>query len=218
MLVASLVGTTVEWYDFFLYATAATIVFNHAFFPSQSSTLGTVLAFATFAVGFVMRPIGGFVFGHIGDRIGRKRSLALTMVLMGGATSLMGALPTAAQVGALAPVLLLTLRIIQGFALGGEWAGAMLLAVEHSPADRRGLYASAPQVGLALGLALGTGVFAMLQLLLPAAGVRQLRMAHRLSGQLRVGVLRAAGAADGGRNTGLPGHGGAGRAFGCSAA
>ena len=168
VLVASLVGTTVEWYDFFLYATAATIVFNHAFFPSQSSTLGTVLAFATFAVGFVMRPIGGFVFGHIGDRIGRKRSLALTMLLMGGATSLMGALPTAAQVGALAPVLLLTLRIIQGFALGGEWAGAMLLAVEHSPDDRRGLYASAPQVGLALGLALGTGVFAMLQVLLSA--------------------------------------------------
>lgn len=168
VLVASLVGTTVEWYDFFLYATAAAIVFNHAFFPSHSSTLGTVLAFATFAVGFVMRPIGGFVFGHIGDRIGRRRSLALTMLLMGGATALMGALPTAAQVGALAPVLLVTLRIVQGFALGGEWAGAMLLAVEHSPDDRRGIYGSAPQVGLALGLALGTGVFAMLQLLLPA--------------------------------------------------
>jgi hypothetical protein len=113
--------------------------------------LGTVLAFATFAVGFVMRPIGGFVFGHIGDRIGRKRSLALTMLLMGGATALMGALPTAAQVGAFAPVLLVTLRIVQGFALGGEWAGAMLLAVEHSPDDRRGIYGSAPQVGLALG-------------------------------------------------------------------
>jgi MFS family permease len=168
VLAASVVGTTVEWYDFFLYATAATIVFNHAFFPSQNSTLGTLLAFATFAVGFVMRPIGGFVFGHIGDRIGRKRSLALTMLLMGGATSLMGVLPTASQVGILAPVLLVVLRIIQGFALGGEWAGAMLLAVEYSPEDRRGIYGSAPQVGLALGLALGTGVFAMLQLLLPA--------------------------------------------------
>lgn len=168
VLAASVVGTTVEWYDFFLYATAATIVFNHAFFPSQNSTLGTLLAFATFAVGFVMRPIGGFVFGHIGDRIGRKRSLALTMLLMGGATSLMGVLPTASQVGILAPVLLVLLRIIQGFALGGEWAGAMLLAVEYSPEDRRGIYGSAPQVGLALGLALGTGVFAMLQLLLPA--------------------------------------------------
>jgi MFS family permease len=168
VLAASLVGTTVEWYDFFLYATAATIVFNHAFFPSQNSTLGTLLAFATFAVGFVMRPIGGFVFGHIGDRIGRKRSLALTMLLMGGATSLMGVLPTASQVGILAPVLLVALRIVQGFALGGEWAGAMLLAVEYSPADRRGIYGSAPQVGLALGLALGTGVFALLQILLPA--------------------------------------------------
>jgi MFS family permease len=168
VLAASIVGTTVEWYDFFLYATAAAIVFNHEFFPSQSSTVGTLLAFATFAVGFVMRPIGGFVFGHIGDRIGRKRSLALTMVLMGAATSLMGALPTAAQVGLLAPVLLLILRLVQGFALGGEWAGAVLLAVEYSPVGRRGFYGSAPQIGLALGLALGTAVFASLQLLLSA--------------------------------------------------
>ena len=168
VLAASIVGTTVEWYDFFLYATAAAIVFNHEFFPAQSSAVGTLLAFGTFAVGFVMRPIGGFVFGHIGDRIGRKRSLALTMVLMGVATSLMGALPTAAQVGVLAPVLLLILRLIQGFALGGEWAGAVLLAVEYSPAGRRGMYGSAPQIGLALGLALGTGVFASLQVLLSA--------------------------------------------------
>jgi MFS family permease len=168
VLAASVVGTTVEWYDFFLYATAAAIVFNHEFFPSRSSGVGTLLAFATFAVGFVMRPIGGFVFGHIGDRLGRKRSLALTMVLMGAATSLMGVLPTAAQVGILAPVLLLILRLVQGFALGGEWAGAVLLAVEYSPAGRRGVYGSAPQVGLALGLALGTGVFASLQLLLSA--------------------------------------------------
>jgi MFS family permease len=167
VLVASLVGTTVEWYDFFLYATAASIVFNHAFFPSKDPTLGTLLSFATFAVGFVMRPIGGFVFGHIGDRIGRKRSLALTMLLMGTATSLMGALPTAAQVGILAPILLLALRIIQGFALGGEWAGAVLLAIEHSPKNRRGSYGSTPQIGLALGLALGTGAFALLQVLLP---------------------------------------------------
>jgi MFS family permease len=168
VLAASIVGTTVEWYDFFLYATAAALVFNHEFFPSRSSAVGTLLAYATFAVGFVMRPIGGFVFGHIGDRIGRKRSLALTMVLMGVATSLMGALPTAAQVGTLAPVLLLILRLVQGFALGGEWAGAVLLAVEYSPAGRRGSYGSAPQIGLALGLALGTGVFASLQVLLSA--------------------------------------------------
>ncbi|WP_111512557.1 MFS transporter [Mycobacterium kyogaense] len=164
---ASLVGTTIEWYDFFLYATAASLVFNRAFFPDQSTFVGTLLSFATFAVGFVVRPIGGFVFGHIGDRIGRKKTLALTMLLMGGATALMGVLPTAAQIGVLAPILLLLLRIVQGFALGGEWAGAVLLAVEHSPVRRRGLFGSIPQVGLALGLALGTGVFALLQVALP---------------------------------------------------
>ncbi|WP_197379031.1 MFS transporter [Mycolicibacterium mengxianglii] len=165
-LLSSLVGTTIEWYDFFLYATAASLVFNHAFFPDQSSFVGTMLSFATFAVGFLVRPIGGFVFGHIGDRIGRKRTLAMTMFLMGGATALMGVLPTAAQIGVLAPVLLLLLRVAQGFALGGEWAGAVLLAVEHSPAKRRGFSGSVPQIGLALGLALGTGVFALLQVLL----------------------------------------------------
>ena len=164
---ASLVGTTIEWYDFFLYVTAASLVFNHAFFPDQSTFVGTMLSFATFAVGFVVRPIGGFVFGHIGDRIGRKKTLAMTMLLMGGATALMGVLPTAAQIGVLAPILLLLLRIVQGFALGGEWAGAVLLAVEHGPARRRGLFGSIPQVGLALGLALGTGVFALLQIVLP---------------------------------------------------
>jgi MFS family permease len=166
-LLSSLVGTTIEWYDFFLYATAASLVFNQAFFPDQSSFVGTMLSFATFAVGFVVRPIGGFVFGHIGARIGRKRTLALTMFLMGGATALMGVLPTAAQIGVLAPVLLLALRVVQGFALGGEWAGAVLLAVEHSTPKKRGLAGSVPQVGLALGLALGTGVFALLQVLLP---------------------------------------------------
>ena len=164
---ASLVGTTIEWYDFFLYATAASLVFNHAFFPDQSTFVGTLLSFATFAVGFLVRPIGGFVFGHVGDRIGRKKTLAFTMLLMGGATALMGVLPTAAQIGVLAPILLLLLRIVQGFALGGEWAGAVLLAVEHSPPRRRGLFGSIPQVGLALGLALGTGVFALLQVALP---------------------------------------------------
>jgi MFS family permease len=167
VLLASLVGTTIEWYDFFLYATAASLVFNHAFFPDHSFVIGTLLSFATFAVGFVMRPIGGIVFGHVGDRIGRKKTLALTMLLMGAATALMGTLPTAAQIGAAAPVLLLVLRMLQGFALGGEWAGAMLLAVEHSPIRRRGLFGSVPQVGLALGLTLGTGAFALLQVALP---------------------------------------------------
>ncbi|HEV7579545.1 MAG TPA: MFS transporter [Mycobacterium sp.] len=166
VVAASLLGTTVEWYDFFLYATAAGLVFNKLFFPNASSLVGTLLAFATFAVGFVMRPIGGLVFGHIGDRIGRKRSLALTMLIMGFATALIGALPGAAQIGVWAPVLLLVLRMLQGFALGGEWGGAVLLAVEHSPGDRRGRYGAIPQIGLALGLALGTGIFAYLQVAL----------------------------------------------------
>lgn len=169
VVAASLLGTTVEWYDFFLYATAAGLVFSKLFFPNASSLVGTLLAFATFAVGFVMRPVGGLVFGHIGDRIGRKRSLALTMLIMGGATALIGALPTAAQIGVGAPVLLLVLRILQGFALGGEWGGAVLLAVEHSPGDRRGRYGAIPQIGLALGLALGTGIFAYLQVALGSA-------------------------------------------------
>lgn len=166
VVAASLLGTTVEWYDFFLYATAAGLVFNKVFFPNESPLVGPLLAFATFAVGFVMRPIGGVVFGHIGDRIGRKRSLALTMLIMGGATALIGLLPTAAQIGAWAPVLLLVLRVLQGSALGGEWGGAVLLAVEHSPGDRRGRYGAVPQVGLALGLAMGTGIFAYLQIVL----------------------------------------------------
>jgi MFS family permease len=169
VVAASLLGTTVEWYDFFLYATAAGLVFSKVFFPNASSFVGTLLAFATFAVGFVMRPVGGLVFGHIGDRVGRKRSLALTMLIMGLATALIGLLPTAAQIGAWAPVLLLTLRILQGIALGGEWGGAVLLAVEHAPANRRGVYGSIPQIGLALGLALGTGMFALLQLQLGSA-------------------------------------------------
>ncbi|WP_127781772.1 MFS transporter [Rhodococcus sp. X156] len=163
VVAASLLGTTIEWYDFFLYATAASLVFNKIFFPDTSSTVGTMLAFATFAVGFVVRPVGGVVFGHVGDRIGRKKTLALTMVLMGVATALMGVLPTTAQIGVLAPILLLLLRVLQGFALGGEWAGAVLLAVEHSPPGKRGRFGSIPQIGLALGLALGTGVFALLQ-------------------------------------------------------
>ena len=124
VVAASLLGTTVEWYDFFLYATAAGLVFNKVFFPNASSVVGTLLAFATFAVGFVMRPIGGLVFGHIGDRVGRKRSLALTMLIMGGATAFIGVLPTAAQIGAWAPILLLVLRMLQGLALGGEWGSA----------------------------------------------------------------------------------------------
>ncbi|NMO01936.1 MHS family MFS transporter [Gordonia sp. TBRC 11910] len=183
VVLASLLGATVEWYDFFLYATAASLVFKHVFYPDASAFVGTMLAFATFAVGFVVRPIGGVIFGHVGDRIGRKRTLAVTMVLMGAATALMGALPSAAQIGVAAPILLLVLRIVQGFALGGEWAGAVLLAVEHSPARRRGLFGSIPQIGLAAGLALGTLVFALLQMIFDDAAFQSYgwRIAFALS-------------------------------------
>ncbi|WP_086558978.1 MFS transporter [Streptomyces africanus] len=162
VVLASLLGTTVEWYDFFLYSTAAGLVFDKLFFPTSNGTVGTMLSFATFAVGFLARPVGGLLFGHIGDRIGRKRTLAFTMGLMGVSTALIGLLPTYQQVGILAPALLLVLRIAQGVALGGEWAGAVLLAVEYGPVGRKGRFGSRPQIGLALGLALGTGVFALL--------------------------------------------------------
>ncbi|HZZ45898.1 MAG TPA: MFS transporter [Pseudonocardia sp.] len=162
ILLASLVGTTVEWYDFFLYATAASLVFPHLFFPSHDEVVGTLLAFGTFAVGFVARPVGGVLFGHIGDRLGRKRTLVATMVLMGVATALIGLLPGVGTIGMAAPVLLILLRIIQGLAVGGEWGGAVLLATENAPPGRIGRFGSVPQIGLGLGLALGTGVFALL--------------------------------------------------------
>ena len=162
VLAASLVGTTVEWYDFFLYATAAGLVFPRLFFPSGNPTVGTLLAFGTFAVGFVARPVGAVLFGHVGDRIGRKKTLVATMLLMGVGTALIGLLPGYGSIGVAAPVLLVVLRILQGVAVGGEWGGAVLLAVENAPPGRRGRYASVPQIGLGLGLALGTGVFALL--------------------------------------------------------
>ena len=162
VLVASLVGTTVEWYDFFLYATAAGLVFPTLFFPVGNDVAASLLAFGTFAIGFVARPIGGVLFGHVGDRLGRKRTLVATMLLMGVATALIGLLPPVSVIGLAAPVLLVVLRVLQGLAVGGEWGGAVLLAVENAPPGRRGLFGSVPQIGLGLGLALGTGVFALL--------------------------------------------------------
>jgi MFS transporter, MHS family, shikimate and dehydroshikimate transport protein len=157
---ASLVGTTIEWYDFFLYGTAAALVFNKLFFPTFEPLAGTLAAFATYAVGFVARPIGGIVFGHFGDRIGRKSMLVSTLVLMGVATFLIGLLPTYEQVGLWAAGALVVLRIAQGFGVGGEWGGAVLMAVEHAPANARGFYGSWPQLGVPAGLLLSTAVFA----------------------------------------------------------
>ncbi|NMO91519.1 MFS transporter [Actinomycetospora sp. TBRC 11914] len=162
VLLASLIGTTIEWYDFFLFSTAASLVFPALFFPAGNETVGTLLSFATFAVGFVARPIGGVIFGHLGDRVGRRATLVATMALAGAATALIGVLPTYASIGIWAPVLLVVLRVLGGIALGGEWGGAVLMAVEYAPPGRRGLWGSSPQIGLGLGLALGTGAFALL--------------------------------------------------------
>jgi metabolite-proton symporter len=159
---ASIIGTTVEWYDFFLYGSAAALVFPHLFFPDSSDFAGTLLAFGTYAVGFAARPIGALVFGHFGDRIGRKKLLVISLLMMGGATFAIGLLPTFATVGVLAPILLVTLRLIQGFALGGEWGGAVLLVSEHGKPEHRGFWSSWPQAGAPAGNLLATGVLALL--------------------------------------------------------
>ena len=160
VVVASFIGTTIEWYDYFIYGTAAALVFPALFFPDFSELAGTLASFATFAVGFAARPLGGVIFGHYGDKIGRKAMLVTTLLIMGVATFLVGCLPTFDQIGILAPILLVALRLIQGLGLGGEWGGAVLMAVEHSPEDQRGLNGSWPQMGVPAGLVLGTGVFA----------------------------------------------------------
>ncbi|MCX5015539.1 MHS family MFS transporter [Streptomyces sp. NBC_00555] len=159
---ASLIGTTIEWYDFFLYGSAAALVFNKLFFPGSEPLVGTLLAFLTYAIGFAARPLGGLVFGHYGDKIGRKKLLVLSLLMMGGATFAMGLLPTHASIGVGAPVLLTVLRLIQGFALGGEWGGAVLLVSEHGDDKNRGFWASWPQAGAPGGNLLATGVLALL--------------------------------------------------------
>lgn len=157
--VASFIGTTVEFYDFLIYGTAAALVFPKLFFPQASPAAGILLSFATFGVGFIARPLGGIVFGHFGDRIGRKRMLVYSLVGMGVSTVLISLLPTYAQIGLAAPVLLTVLRLCQGFAVGGEWGGATLMAVEHASADRRGFYGAFPQMGAPAGTASATLAF-----------------------------------------------------------
>ncbi|TBM58617.1 MFS transporter [Mycolicibacterium smegmatis] len=157
--VASFIGTTVEFYDFLIYGTAAALVFPKLFFPQASPAAGILLSFATFGVGFIARPLGGIVFGHFGDRIGRKRMLVYSLVGMGVSTVLIGLLPSYAQIGLAAPVLLTVLRLCQGFAVGGEWGGATLMAVEHASADRRGFYGAFPQMGAPAGTASATLAF-----------------------------------------------------------
>ncbi|WP_190136943.1 MFS transporter [Streptomyces longispororuber] len=162
IVAAGLIGTTIEWYDFFLYGAAAALVFNKLFFPDSDPLVGTLLSFLTYAVGFAARPVGALVFGHFGDRLGRKKLLVYSLLMMGGATFLIGLLPTHATVGSAAPLLLTLLRLVQGFALGGEWGGAVLLVAEHGDARRRGFWASWPQTGAPAGQLLATGVLATL--------------------------------------------------------
>ncbi|MDX2709051.1 MFS transporter [Streptomyces sp. PA03-6a] len=169
IVAASLIGTTIEWYDFFLYGSAAALVFNKLFFPNEEPLVGTLLSFLTYAVGFAARPVGALVFGHYGDRLGRKRLLVLSLLLMGGATFCIGLLPTFSTIGVAAPVLLTMLRLVQGFALGGEWGGAVLLVSEHGDAKRRGFWASWPQTGAPAGQLLATGVLSALTALLSDA-------------------------------------------------
>lgn len=164
--VASLIGTTIEWYDFLIYGTMAGVIFNLYFFPQDDAYVSTLLAYGSFAISFLVRPLGGMVFGHFGDRIGRKPLLVLTLMIMGVATFLIGLLPTYAQIGMAAPLILITLRIIQGFAIGGEWGGAVLMAYEYAPQEQRAYYASFPQIGLAVGLCTSTGVLTLLSFLL----------------------------------------------------
>ncbi|MBN4667128.1 MHS family MFS transporter [Pandoraea nosoerga] len=159
---ASLIGTTVEWYDFFLYGTVTGLVFNKLFFPSGDAFVATALAYTVYAVGFATRPLGGILFGHFGDRLGRKPLLIVTLTIMGVSTFLIGLVPTYQSIGIAAPLILLFLRLLQGIGLGGEWGGAVLMAFEYAPRDRRGQFAAYPQIGLAVGLCLSTGVVALL--------------------------------------------------------
>ncbi|HLS92614.1 MAG TPA: MFS transporter [Microbacterium sp.] len=164
---ATVAGTTIEWYDYFTYAAAAGLVFGMLFFEPAGQGIATILAFASVGISFLFRPLGAFLAGHFGDKIGRKPVLVATLVLMGAATALIGLLPTYASAGVWAPILLIVLRIIQGISAGGEWGGAVLMAVEHAPANRRGFFGSMPQIGVPIGLLLSSGMLQIMNALFP---------------------------------------------------
>src|SRR3984957_11993705 len=165
VVIASAVGSALEWYDFFIYGTASALVFGQQFFPKYAATVGTLAAFATFAVGFLARPFGGLFFGHFGDRMGRKPMLVATLLLVGGGTFLIGLLPTYATIGIWAPVLLLLMRLLQGFGAGAEYGGAVIMAVEFAPPGQRGLYGSFAPLGVTVGNLLAAGVFYLVTML-----------------------------------------------------
>jgi metabolite-proton symporter len=162
---ASFIGTTVEWYDYFIFGTAAVLVLNQQFFPTLDPVAGTLAAFATFSVAFIARPLGSIVFGHFGDRVSRKKMLVYSLLGMGLATVLVGLLPSYATIGVAAPMILVALRFVQGFAVGGEWGGAVLMALEHAPARKRAFFASWPQTGVPAGIVLSAGAFYLVQLM-----------------------------------------------------
>lgn len=165
VLIGSLSGSVIEWFDFLVYGTVATLVFNKTFFVTDDPFLSMMFSMASFALTFFFRPVGGIIFAHIGDRIGRKKTLFITLMLMGGGTVLIGLLPDYATIGIAAPILLILFRIMQGIGIGGEWGGALLLSYEYAPKNRRGLYGAVPQMGISIGLALASGVVALLSLM-----------------------------------------------------
>jgi metabolite-proton symporter len=164
VLIASLTGSAIEWFDYFLYGTAAALVFNKIFFPMVDPVLGLILSYLSFSLTFFIRPIGGVIFAHIGDRIGRKKTLVLTLSLMGGATVMIGLLPTYEMIGMWAPALLILMRIIQGIGIGGEWGGALLLAYEYAPEKRKGFFGSIPQAGVTIGMLMATFIVSLMTL------------------------------------------------------
>ena len=207
---ASLIGTATEWYDFFLFGSAAALVFGEVFFGEIGGTDGTLYAFMTYALGFAARPLGGIVFGHFGDRVGRKKMLVISLLMMGIGTFAIGLLPTYAAIGIAAPLLLIFCRLLQGFAVGGEWGGAVLMAAEHGDDGRRGFWTSWPQAGVPLGNLFATGVLWVLAAVQSEAGVPRLGLADPVPAQRRAGRDRPLGAA---HDRGVPGvQGGARRA------
>lgn len=164
-VISSCVGTSVEWYEYFIYGTAAALYFGPLYFPSKDLVTARLIAFASFGVAFLARPLGAFIFGHLGDRIGRKSTMIFTLVLMGVSTGAIGLTPTYQQIGIWAPILLVSLRVLQGLAVGGEWGGAVLVAIENAPRNRVRLYGAAPQMGSGIGLLMATGAMALVGLL-----------------------------------------------------
>ena len=202
---AGSIGTIIEWYDFLIYGTAAALVFNTLFFPTIDPFAATLASLATYSVGFVARPIGGAIFGHFGDRIGRKVMLMITMAIMALGTFAVGCLPTYQQIGVWAPILLVTLRFIQGIGLGGEWGGASLMVVEHAPTGRRGLFGSLVQIGFPLGLVTSSGVFALVTRM-PDADFKSWGVAHPVPAQHPATRRRLVRARTGARNASVRGN------------